>query len=921
VPACISNGKSLSARLLNRPHRTPELAAELNFHLTEFQTGRLGRLDELLEPGRQAVVAGEVVEYISHELGVARLAEGGAALFHLEQAWEVAAATGVWAPHRVAMTRPLARGYLPLGAAVQLVVRRLPASGPSRLRWQALAVWCPAACRQGEQAGHLVVGGMYSRRGLQDGQLPPAYITRYSSIEARAGLIRQLDKQFDAFKRLSRLELKAIQPVPVLLNLLPEEWEAKVVKLVDQEHGVVQISSRAQHGTDMSGDLKLKVTKMFAMFHIEDVFSATGEPYRCGPTDTMAHLQGCCVDLTARSVASDASTTRAGLFQIATSQLLLSQLYEHVCCPVLQAICVFVKPEPGAAPCLAQAPRPTYLRPAPESLHRDEPATAFHLSFLLHCRLDAKALGFFAATNQARLQKVVNNGLAMAHFNQQRKNMSTDRAEQQQLVEAMVALDPCESRRLTYGQWVLPPPPPVMPAMPPTLPSARVTVQLLHQQGLDTREGVLRLELPTPSGHRVVTHAFFDLSCYKFNLKFEARVRDLVGLLPLHSQPPLHAHLLLADADSPVPYVATAVWQSAHWPAGHRAPVGSTASADPIFLQKYRRLVTPITTPSVKQLSSLSASLPAPIPAATARPAARLLWAQQELIRGRLGKVTSIIDGSYGVAVVNTRVRGGATGPEDHRAIVLFDTCDVWLGLQTAQQLDLTLAQCLAEGDYVRVKAIMVPESENRKNIRYLATCLVAGKDRARVRRMALPDMDLLESLDQIHPSKINNFYAVVSAVCHNIPGDAEEECRGVSSDEESDSEVQEPEVAVRRPEPTGHRPAVPPGQDRQVARERALAKAMVGPGSLDQYEKEMEMKKLAKANECLQSRRKLAYDKVAREALLVELKLKNQLLWRCRECDITCGQAGMEKHVGLKAHWDRVLANYIKQLDQEAAR
>jgi hypothetical protein len=227
--------------------------------------------------------------------------------------------------------------------------------------------------------------------------------------------------------------------------------------------------------------------------------------------------------------------------------------------------------------------------------------------------------------------------------------------------------------------------------------------------------------------------------------------------------------------------VVTALWKSGLW---SRDP-DTSAAVDPLFLQKYRRLTTCITTPSVQQLSSLSASLPAPCPASSVpRPAARPVWAQQELIRGRLAKVTTIIDGSYGMAVVNMRQRG-ATGPENHRAIVLFDTCDVWLGLQTAQQLDLTLSQCLAEGDYVRMRAIMVPESENRKNIRYLATSLVTGKERARVRTMALPEMELLENLDQIHPSKINNFYAVVSAVCHNIPGDAEEECRGVSSDEE----------------------------------------------------------------------------------------------------------------------------------------
>ena len=33
--------------------RTRDLASELNFHLTEYQTGRLGKLDEVVEPSRQ----------------------------------------------------------------------------------------------------------------------------------------------------------------------------------------------------------------------------------------------------------------------------------------------------------------------------------------------------------------------------------------------------------------------------------------------------------------------------------------------------------------------------------------------------------------------------------------------------------------------------------------------------------------------------------------------------------------------------------------------------------------------------------------------------------------------------------------------------------------------------------------------------
>ena len=87
---------------------------------------------------------------------------------------------------------------------------------------------------------------------------------------------------------------------------------------------------------------------------------------------------------------------------------------------------------------------------------------------------------------------------------------------------------------------------------------------------------------------------------------------------------------------------------------------------------------------------------------------------------------------------------------------------------------------------------------------------------------------------------------------------------------------------------------------------------------SLDAYESEKEKKKNAKQNECLQLRRKLGYDKAARETLLMELKLKNQLLWKCGECQITCGKAGMEKHVTSKLHWDKVVDNYKKLLDAE---
>ena len=81
-----------------------------------------------------------------------------------------------------------------------------------------------------------------------------------------------------------------------------------------------------------------------------------------------------------------------------------------------------------------------------------------------------------------------------------------------------------------------------------------------------------------------------------------------------------------------------------------------------------------------------------------------------------VGRVTSLIDENYGLAVV----RFAAPKPpyDRYRAIVLFDTCDLWLGEHTATELNMSLNQCIREGDYIKVKALLVPESENLKNIR-----------------------------------------------------------------------------------------------------------------------------------------------------------------------------------------------------------
>ena len=103
-------------------------------------------------------------------------------------------------------------------------------------------------------------------------------------------------------------------------------------------------------------------------------------------------------------------------------------------------------------------------------------------------QLDVKALNFFSATNTARLQREVNNGLAMAHFKSTRytglllvntvitrfslvrKDQNCERAEQQKLVEQMAILDTCKAKNLVYGSFhPLQNPPMFSVSYPPSL--------------------------------------------------------------------------------------------------------------------------------------------------------------------------------------------------------------------------------------------------------------------------------------------------------------------------------------------------------------------------------------------------------------------------------------------------------------------
>ena len=147
--------------------------------------------------------------------------------------------------------------------------------------------------------------------------------------------------------------------------------------------------------------------------------------------------------------------------------------------------------------------------------------------------------------------------------------------------------------------------------------------------------------------------------------------------------------------------------------------------------------------------------------------------------------------------------------------------------------------------------------------------------------------------------------------VCANIPGDAEDEALGVSTDEDSIAVSSYPPPAAKvAAAPVALNTYLPPIEPETLERFARTARV-----SIDAYEREREQARLAKATECQNNRRRMSYDRVAREEALALMKLPNQLMWSCRDCQVSSAKPGMEKHLMLKTHWERVLENYSRSL------
>ena len=232
----LPGGATFQASLvwLNVPSKSPppltnlseEAMDELKFHQNQYFSGTKQSLDVVLDESNPSVVFAKVHEYISLEMAIAKRLDGaGSVLFHLDQVW--IAHGDRWSLYKEEMKAPLSADYLPVGAKVSLVVKKLPASQDNSLKFQALCLWNTAECQnQGNRAFQGV---------------PTPFVKSYGRVEYKVGLYESLKKHHDNVKKLLKLDLQNIMPVPVILNMLPEDWTATVSKALDSEFGIIQI--------------------------------------------------------------------------------------------------------------------------------------------------------------------------------------------------------------------------------------------------------------------------------------------------------------------------------------------------------------------------------------------------------------------------------------------------------------------------------------------------------------------------------------------------------------------------------------------------------------------------------------------------------------------------------------------------------
>ena len=253
-----------------------------------------------------------------------------------------------------------------------------------------------------------------------------------------------------------------------MLNGLPEGWGAEVVASLDDQFGIIKISSVARDRDLAPGGVSAKtrrdesgVSFIYAMFHIEDVYDMAGVPAILNPNIAMNKLMNCQVNLTARSICKESEPKN--IFSV--QRKLLQE--DRGAIPLLQAIVVCLKVSSSASVNTTTIPKPSVIRDAPQSF--GDLGCQHYLNPLLFARLDVKLKAFLSIPNKMELP-----------YKSILKTVTYGKSQEKSMVQDLAQLDTNNSAQFIYGR----PPdlgPPCDRDLPRILTSHPATPVFLHR--------------------------------------------------------------------------------------------------------------------------------------------------------------------------------------------------------------------------------------------------------------------------------------------------------------------------------------------------------------------------------------------------------------------------------------------------------
>jgi len=156
-------------------------------------------------------------------------------------------------------------------------------------------------------------------------------------------------------------------------------------------------------------------------------------------------------------------------------------------------------------------------------------------------------------------------------------------------------------------------------------------------------------------------------------------------------------------------------------------------------------------------------TLPNPVRAKKATPKP-IVW--EKIINDFNGKVIRIIDKNYGIGAGYVPI--GSDTTECVPFQILFDTFDVYIDDEECNELGKKLSDVMEVGDFIKFNAVHISSKaeDSARDIKYMTTAMVVAKTADELKTTHIPETAArILSLDQVTPTKVENFKVVVGVM------------------------------------------------------------------------------------------------------------------------------------------------------------